>query len=75
MILQHSFNKMHIKKQSFFKKVVLRNFKKFIGKHLCQSLFFNKVAGLRPVTVTTSKESNLSLSQEQTSTNLNKTQK
>ena len=25
---------------------VLRNFTKFTGKHLCQSLFFNKVAGL-----------------------------
>ena len=30
---------------------VLRNFKKFTGKHLCQSLFFNKVAGLRPATL------------------------
>ena len=30
------------------KKGVLRNFAKFTGKHLCQSLFFNKVAGLRP---------------------------
>ena len=28
------------------RKGVLRNFTKFIGKHLCQSLFFNKVAGL-----------------------------
>ena len=27
------------------KKGVLKNFAKFIGKHLCQSLFFNKVAG------------------------------
>ena len=27
------------------KKVVFRNFAKFIGKHLRQSLFFNKVAG------------------------------
>ena len=27
------------------KESVLRNFAKFIGKHLCQSLFFNKVAG------------------------------
>ena len=26
---------------------VLRNFAKSTGKHLCQSLFFNKVAGLR----------------------------
>ena len=29
-------------------KSVLRNFAKFTGKHLCQSLFFNEVAGLRP---------------------------
>ena len=30
------------------RKGVLRNFAKFTGKHLCQSLYFNKVAGLRP---------------------------
>ena len=30
------------------RKGVLRNFAKFTGKHLCQSLFLNKVAGLRP---------------------------
>ena len=30
----------------FCKKGVLRNVTKFTGKHLCQSLFFNKVAGL-----------------------------
>ena len=35
----------------FCKKGVLRNFTKFKGKHLCQSLFFNKVAGLRPATL------------------------
>ena len=29
----------------FCKKVTLRSFAKFIGKHLCQSLFFKKVAG------------------------------
>ena len=29
----------------FCKKDVLRNFAKFTGKHLCQSVFFNKVAG------------------------------
>ena len=29
-------------------KGVLGNFATFIGKHLCQSLFFNKVGGLRP---------------------------
>ena len=28
-----------------------RNFAKFAGKHLCQSLFFNKVADLRPATL------------------------
>ena len=28
----------------FCKKDVLRSFTKFLGKHLCQSLFFNKVA-------------------------------
>ena len=33
------------------KKCVLRNFIKFTGKHLCQSLFFNEVKGLRPVTL------------------------
>ena len=32
----------------FCKKGVLRNFTKFTGKHLCQSLFFN---GLRPGTL------------------------
>ena len=35
----------------FCKRGVLRNFTKFTGKHLCQSLFFNKVAGLRPATL------------------------
>ena len=35
----------------FCKKGVLRNFAKFTGKHLCQSLFFDKVAGLRPATL------------------------
>ena len=29
------------------KKVVLKNVAKFTGKNLCQSLFFNKVSGLR----------------------------
>ena len=33
------------------RKCVLRNFAKFTGKHICQSLFFNKVAGLRPATL------------------------
>ena len=35
----------------FCKKGVLRNFTKFIGKHLCQSLFFNKVVRLKPATL------------------------
>ena len=30
----------------FCRKGALRNFAKFTGKHLCQSLFFNKVAEL-----------------------------
>ena len=33
------------------RKGVLRNFAKFKGKHLCQSLYFNKVANLRPATL------------------------
>ena len=32
----------------FSKKVALRNFAKFTGIHKCHSLFFNKIAGLRP---------------------------
>ena len=35
----------------FCKKDVLRNFIKFTGKHLCQSLLFNKDAGLKPATL------------------------
>ena len=35
----------------FCKKSALWNFAKLIGKHLCQILFFNKVAGLRPATL------------------------
>ena len=31
----------------FCKKGVHRNFAKFTGRHLCQSLFFDKVAGLQ----------------------------
>ena len=33
------------------KEGVLRNFTKFTGKHLWQNLFFNKVPGLRPATL------------------------
>ena len=32
-------------RRSSIEKVVLKNFAKFTGKHLCQSLFFDKVAG------------------------------
>ena len=32
------------------KKAALKHFAKFTGKQLCQSLFLNKIAGLRPVT-------------------------
>ena len=35
----------------FCKKRVFKNFGKFTWKHLCQSLFFNKVASLRPATL------------------------
>ena len=31
----------------FYKKGVLKNFSKFTGKHLCQSLFFNKVSKVK----------------------------
>ena len=37
------------------KKGVLRKFAKVTGKYLCQSLFFNKVAGLRPFSENTSR--------------------
>ena len=32
--------------QMFFRVGVLKNFVSFTGIHLCQDLFFNKVAGL-----------------------------
>ena len=35
----------------FCKKGARRNFTKFTGKRLRESLFFNKVAGFRPTTV------------------------
>ena len=38
-------------REVFYKKCVLRNFAKFTGKHLCQGLFFHKVADHRPVTL------------------------
>ena len=33
----------------FCKTGALKNFAKFTEKHLCQSVFFNKVAGLREI--------------------------
>ena len=35
----------------FCKRGFLKNFTKFKGKHLCQSLTFNKVANLTPATL------------------------
>ena len=35
-------------RERYVRKGVLRNFVKFSGKRMCQSLFFNKVTGLRP---------------------------
>ena len=35
----------------FCKKGALTDFAKFTGKHLCQSFFFDKVAGLRSATL------------------------
>ena len=37
--------------EEFCEKGVHRNFAKFTGKHLCQSLFFNKVADLSLATL------------------------
>ena len=39
-------NRGSIRPEVFCKKHFLRNFTKFTGKHLRQSLYFNKVAGL-----------------------------
>ena len=39
------------RQEVFCEKGVLRNFTKFTGKHLRQSLFFNKVLGLRLTTI------------------------
>ena len=35
----------------YYKKDVLKNFAKLTEKHLCQSPFFNKIAGLRPASL------------------------
>ena len=39
------------RQEVFCEKGVLRNFTKLTGKHLCQSLFFKKVADLMPATL------------------------
>ena len=39
------------KRKCSIKKGVLRNLSKFTGKQLCQSLFFDKAADLRPTTL------------------------
>ena len=43
----------------FCEKRVARNFTNFTGKHLCQRLFFNKVAGLRSKTCSFIKKESL----------------
>ena len=35
-------------RRCFVRKGILRNFAKFTGEQLCQSLFFNKVGDLKP---------------------------
>ena len=50
IIYSHIWNKIR-KKGCSMKKGVPKTFAKFTGKHLCQSLFFNKAAGLRPSTL------------------------
>ena len=47
------FASVELQKQSpevLYKKGVVKNFAKLTGKNQCQSLFFNKVEGLRPQT-------------------------
>ena len=55
IILVHSWQKtLHteaVAQACSIKKLVLRNFAKFTEKYLCQSLFFNKVTGLRLATL------------------------
>ena len=45
-VFNHQSSSRSSRPEVFSKKGVLRNFAKFAGKHLCQRLFFNKVAGL-----------------------------
>ena len=43
--------KFRSSRQVFCKNGVLKNFAKFTGKYICQSLFFNKIADMRPATL------------------------
>ena len=47
----YSFSYRSSHQRCSLRKGVLRNFAKFTGKQLCQSLFFHKVEGLRPAQV------------------------
>ena len=47
----HCYYSEAVVRKCSIKKGVLRNFTKFSGKYLCQSLFFGKIAGLRPATL------------------------
>ena len=49
IIYSHIWNK--IQKRYSMKKAFRKSFVKFTGKHLCQTLFFNKAAGLSPATL------------------------
>ena len=51
MPLNHAGVQRSSRPEVFCEKGVLRNFANFTGKHLCQSLFFNKVAGPGPATL------------------------
>ena len=51
VIVQNSFWQNQSSGDVLCKKGVFKNFPKFTEKHLCQSLFFNNVAGLRPAPV------------------------
>ena len=47
MKLWDKLQKEEVVVKCFEKKNVLRNFKKFTGKHFCWSLLLNKIAGFR----------------------------
>ena len=37
--------------EMIYQKIILKNVAKFTRKHLYQSFYFNKIAGLRPTTL------------------------